>query len=253
MESTATLRLAAVSDIHCGRSNRSQLRDLFTEAAATADVLLLCGDLTDHGRPEEVEMLAEDLNQYADLPILGVLGNHDFECGEPEAVVETMREAGVEMLDGDSAEIEGVGFAGTSGFGGGFGEHALNAWGEPLIKDFVQAAVDETLKLERALSRLETKHRVVLLHYAPIAGTVEGEPREIYPFLGSSRLESPLDQYGVTAVFHGHAHVGTAEGRTAQGVPVYNVSLPVLQKAFPDRPPFRIVEVPIQEGSDETV
>lgn len=244
------LRLAAVSDVHYGREPQEVLQELFSKISEAADVLLLCGDLTDYGKAEEAELLVEDLHTHVDIPILGVLGNHDFESGTPEVVREIMCDAGVKMLDGESTELEGVGFAGISGFGGGFGQYMLNPWGEPLIKGFVQAAVDEELKLEQALSRLRTEHRVVLLHYAPIRDTVEGEPLEIYPFLGSSRLEEPLNRFEVTAAFHGHAHAGAPEGRTSGGVPIYNVSLPVLRKAYPDRPPFRLFEVDLPDAQD---
>jgi Icc-related predicted phosphoesterase len=147
------------------------------------------------------------------------------------------------MLDGDTFETHGVGFAGVRGFCGGFGRGALGAWGEPIIKQFVHEAVNEALKLESALARLRTEHRIAILHYAPIRDTVDGEPLEIYPFLGSSRLEEPLSRFEVTAVFHGHAHKGTPEGKTAKGIPVYNVAHPVLKACYPDRPPFRLFEV----------
>jgi Icc-related predicted phosphoesterase len=168
------------------------------------------------------------------------MGTHDLESGKADDVCSILREAGVDILDGDAREIGGVGFAGVKGFAGGFGARALGPWGEPTIKQFVHEAIDETLKLEGALARLRTTQRAVLLHYAPIRATVEGEPLEIFPFLGSSRLEEPLTRYPVTAVFHGHAHNGTLEGRTAADVPVYNVALPLLATA--DREfPVRIV------------
>ena len=137
----------------------------------------------------------------------------------------------------------GIRIAGISGFGGGFGKHALAPWGEPAVKQFVQAAIEEALKLEKALARLRTPTIIALLHYSPVAQTVDGEPREIYPFLGSSRLEEPINRYPVTHVFHGHAHRGALEGVTAGGVPVYNVSMPLLTRAFPGQPPFRVFEV----------
>ena len=140
------------------------------------------------------------------------------------------------ILDGDAVEFHGVGFAGAKGFCGGFGRRALEPWGEPAIKAFVREALDESLKLESALARLRTKHRIALLHYAPIQATVEGEPPEIFPFLGSSRLEEPINRYEVTAVLHGHAHHGSPEGRTSTNVPVYNVSMSLLRRTFPDRP-----------------
>ncbi len=239
------LRVAAVSDLHYTRQSKGTRQALFSEASEAADVLLLCGDLTDYGLPEEARVLCEDLRAHVKIPVLAVLGNHDFESGTPGAVRAVMEEGGVTVLDGESVELKGVGFAGARGFAGGFGECALSSWGEPVIKQFVQAAIDEALKLEAALSRLHTEHRVVLLHYAPIRATVQGEAPEVFPFLGSSRLEETLNRYGADVVFHGHAHAGSPEGATEHDIPVYNVSLPVLEKAYPERPPFRIFKVPL--------
>jgi Icc-related predicted phosphoesterase len=238
-----TVRLAAVADVHCTRASAGALASMFTEAAAQADVLLLCGDLTDYGLPEEARVLARELSGVK-IPMLGVIGNHDCESGHEEEVVRILVEAGVRVLDGDSVEVQGVGFAGTKGFGGGFGRRTLEPWGEPATKAFVNEAVSEALKLERALARLRTPQRVVLLHYAPIEATVEGEPREIFPFLGSSRLEEPLNRYQVTVAFHGHAHRGAAEGRTSAGIPVFNVAMPLLRRTLSDALPVRIVEIP---------
>jgi Icc-related predicted phosphoesterase len=215
---------------------------LFAEIAESADVLVLCGDLTDYGLADEARLLAKDLAQVK-IPIVGVLGNHDYEANQEREIVQIMGDAGAHMLDGDTWEFRGVGFAGVRGFCGGFGRGALAAWGEKIIKDFVHEAVQEALKLEAALARLTVAQRIVLLHYAPIRDTVEGEPAEIYPFLGSSRLEDPLSRFEVTAVFHGHAHKGVPEGRTQTGIPVYNVSYSVLKRNFADRPPFRLFEV----------
>jgi len=198
-----------------------------------ADVLVICGDLTDHGRPEEAAGLARVLTQCLRVPAVGVLGNHDCEAAQEPVVLQTLRDAGLHMLDGDSVEIAGVGFAGTKGFCGGFGPRALGPWGEATIKAFVKETLDEALKLETALARLKTASRIVLLHYSPVADTVEGEPPEIFAFLGSSRLEEPLIRYDITAVFHGHAHHGRRIGRTTKGSPVFNVSLPLLQQASP--------------------
>jgi len=161
-------------------------------------------------------------------------------------------DAGVKILDGDACELQGIGIAGVKGFGGGFGRRALGPWGESIIKQFVREAVDEALKLEAALARLRTRQLIAMMHYAPIQQTVEGEPLEIYPFLGSSRLEEPIGRYPVTFVLHGHAHRGQLEGRTQGGVPVYNVSLPLLTRSFADRPPFRVFEVPIAEAACDT-
>src|SRR5262249_41356288 len=154
-----------------------------------------------------------------------VLGNHDVESGREADVSNVLKKAGVKVLDGDACEIHGVGIAGVKGFGGGFGPRALAPWGEAAIKQFVREAVDESLKLEKALTRLRVEKLIALLHYAPVQGTVEGEPPEIYPFLGSSRLEEPINRFPVSLVVHGHAHQGRAEGRTSAGVPVYNVSM----------------------------
>ena len=219
------------------------MQELFAHASREADVLLLCGDLTDYGLPEEAELLAADIRGHARIPVVGVLGNHDFESAQPETVRKVLEEAGVLMLDGEATEVDGVGFAGICGFGGGFGRRMLNAWGEPLIKAFVQEAIDQALRLEQALTQTPADRRIVLMHYAPIRATVEGEPPEIFAFLGSTRLEEPMNRLRITAAFHGHAHNGTLEGATATGVPVYNVSAPLLQKQAPDKPPFRVFEI----------
>jgi Icc-related predicted phosphoesterase len=177
------------------------------------------------------------------IPTVAVLGNHEHESGRADEVRAILSDAGIRVLDGEAAEICGVGFAGAKGFAGGFGERALQPWGEASIKAFVREAVDETVKLESALAKLRTPQRIVLLHYAPVQATVEGEPPEIFPFLGSSRLEDPLNRYGVAAVFHGHAHHGTPRGHTTVGVPVYNVAMPLLRSSWPDSPPFLVLEV----------
>jgi len=241
--STNVVRLAAISDIHYNKNSQGALQPLFAQITESADVLLLCGDLTDYGHPEEAKILAKDLTAAVKIPIVGVLGNHDYESGQEQDVARVMADAGVQILDGDSFEIHDVGFAGVRGFCGGFGRGALGAWGENVIKAFVHEAIQEALKLETALARLRTRHLIALLHYSPVRDTVEGEPLEIYPFLGSSRLEEPLSRFDVLAVFHGHAHKGSPEGRTAKGIPVYNVALPVLKAAYPDRPTFRLFEV----------
>jgi Icc-related predicted phosphoesterase len=239
-----TLRIAAVSDIHYNKASAGALAPLFSDIAERADVLLLCGDLTDYGLPEEAEVLAADLKAVK-IPTIAVLGNHDLESGKEKEINAVLSAAGVRMLDGDTFEFRGVGFAGIRGFCGGFGRGALGPWGEQVIKDFVNEAVQEALKLESALQKLQTEHKVVLMHYAPIRETVEGEPVEIFAFLGSSRLEEPLMRIGATVVFHGHAHRGAPEGKTANAIPVYNVAHAVLKAAYPDRPPFRIFEVPL--------
>ena len=241
---SGVIRIAAMSDVHYSRTSGGSLQPVFQQIADEADLLVLCGDLTDYGLAEEAKLLAKDLTAGLKIPAVGVLGNHDFESGEEAEISKILSDAGVRMLDGDSYEFHGVGFAGVRGFCGGFGRGALGAWGEPIIKQFVHEALQEVLKLESALARLKTEHRIAVIHYAPVRDTVEGEPLEIYPFLGSSRLEEPLTRYSVTAVFHGHAHRGSPEGRTSSGIPVFNVSLPLLKARYPDRPPYRLFEVP---------
>jgi Icc-related predicted phosphoesterase len=242
--SSDVVRIAAMSDVHYSRTSAGTLQGVFQQVTESADILVLCGDLTDYGLAEEAKLLAKDLTSALKIPIVGVLGNHDFEAGQETEIAKILTDAGVRVLDGDTYESHGIGFAGVRGFCGGFGRGALGAWGEPIIKQFVHEALHEVLKLESALARLKTVHRVAVIHYAPVRDTVEGEPLEIYPFLGSSRLEEPLTRYSVSAVFHGHAHRGSPEGRTSSGIPVFNVCLPLLRTLYPDRPPFRLFEVP---------
>jgi len=235
------IRIAAVGDLHCGVGGAGVFKPFFARAAERADLLLLCGDLTDFGLPDEARILVRELAGLK-IPILAVLGNHDFESGQQDEVTHILSEGGVTVLNGQAEELLGVGFAGTKGFCGGFGVRALEPWGEGVIKQFVQEALDESLKLGMALSRLRTAQRIAILHYAPIQETVEGEPPEIFCFLGSSRLEEPLLRYDVTAVFHGHAHRGKRQGTTRNGRPVYNVSLPLLRTG-----PVADVEIPVIE------
>jgi Icc-related predicted phosphoesterase len=246
------VRLAALSDIHYTKSSQGSLQPLFEQIAETADVLILAGDLTDYGLAEEARILAKDLAQVK-IPVVGVLGNHDFEGGEERELAQILTDVGVHMLDGDTWEYRGVGFAGIRGFCGGFGRGALGPWGEKIIKDFVHEAVQEALKLESALARLKSEHRIVVMHYAPIRATVEGEALEIFPFLGSSRLEEPLSRFDVEAVFHGHAHKGAPSGATQTGIPVFNVAHAVLQTNFPDQPPFRLFEVNTTPVHEHTI
>ena len=237
------VRIAAVADIHHGKNSvPGSLQPLFAQITETADILLLPGDLTDYGSADEARALAREITSALKIPSVAVLGNHDCESGQQAEVSKILADAGVVMLDGDSTEIHGVGFAGVKGFCGGFGRRALGPWGEDIIKHFVREAVDEALKLESALARLRTTRLVAVLHYSPIQATVEGEPLEIFPFLGCSRLEEPIGRYPVSAVFHGHAHHGQPEGRTARNVPVYNVSASLMKELYPDRP-FRVVDV----------
>ena len=236
------MRIAAVGDLHVTKDGGGRYRPIFDQLDGRIDVLLLCGDLTDYGLPEEASVLAKELSGLK-VPILAVLGNHDFESGQPAAVCQILSEAGVKMLDGDSCEVGDVGFAGCKGFAGGFGRGTLGPWGEPSIKSFVKEALDEALKLESALSRLRVERRVAMLHYSPIRATVEGEPEEIFAFLGCSRLEEPLERLPVNVAFHGHAHRGTPEGKTRHGTPVYNVAMPLLRQKLSNELPIRIVEL----------
>ena len=250
-KSVTTVRFAAVGDIHVTKESAGSLRGFFAQASEAADVLLLCGDLTDYGTADEAKVLADELAAVS-VPIVAVLGNHDYESGAQQLVAECLIKAGVRVLDGEAVEIEGVGIAGAKGFCGGFGRGSLGAWGEPAIKQFVQEGQHEAMKLESALAKLRTRRRIALLHYSPIAGTVAGEPVEIFPFLGSSRLEEPLLRYPVDAVFHGHAHRGTLEGKTINGVPVYNVARPLLLRSRPGEAPFRLFELPRELAPDES-
>jgi len=237
------LRIGAMADLHYAKHSRGSLQGVFAEVSSKADVLLLCGDLTDYGLAEEAEELVADLRSSVRVPIIAVLGNHDFESSQPELVRDVVERANVTVLDGGCTEVLGVGFAGVCGFGGGFGRRMLNAWGEPLIKQFVKEAIDQALRLEQGLTKLQTEKKIVVLHYSPIRATIVGEDPEIFAFLGSSRLEEPINRFRVTAVFHGHAHNGALEGATSTGIPVYNVSLSVLQKHTPAQLPYRIIEI----------
>jgi len=240
----SVVRVAALADLHCTKTSQGAFQPLFARIADVADVLVIAGDLTDYGLPDEARVLARELTALR-VPAAAVLGNHDVESGKSDEICTILAEAGLTILDGDACELKGIGIAGVKGFGGGFGQRALGPWGEPTIKQFVREAVDEALKLESALARLKSTPLVALLHYSPVAKTVEGEPLEIYPFLGSSRLEEPIGRYPVSVVFHGHAHRGQPEGATQKGVPVYNVSMPLLTRVMPDAPPFRVFEVTV--------
>ena len=243
------IRIAALGDLHYGRSaTPGTLQPLFAQISEAANILVLAGDLTDYGLPDEARALARELSALK-IPAVAVLGNHDYESNQQEEVKRILLDAGVVTLDGDTTEIEGIGFAGVKGFAGGFGRGALGPWGEDIIKQFVHECLQEALKLESALARLRTEHIIAILHYAPVQETVEGEPREIYPFLGCSRLEEPLTRFPVSAVFHGHAHHGQPEGRTRTQVPVFNVSMSLMRELSPERP-FRIVEFTAAAGAD---
>lgn len=243
------LRIAAMGDLHCTPSSLGKFREIFAAASEEADVIALCGDLTDYGTTIEAKILADEIQFGAHVPVTAVLGNHDAESEQEAELCQILRNVGVVMLEGGPMQFHDVDFIGTKGFGGGFLENMLAPWGERTTKRFVQEAVDEAMKLEMALGRSRAAQCVVLLHYAPIRQTLEGEAAEILPFLGATRLEDPLNRYPVSVVFHGHAHFGSCEGTTRNGVPVYNVAMPLLRRRFPDRPPFRVVELPPSPAS----
>lgn len=223
------LRVAAIGDLHVQESDKAPYRELFSEISSAADVLVLCGDLTNFGRTSEAEILANDIRSCT-IPVVGVLGNHDYECGQPEKVCEILSEAGMKILDEQAVEIEDVGFAGVKGFMGGYGRGELAPFGEPIAKAFVDEAMNEARKLENQLRTLRTERSVAVLHYSPIEDTIAGEPEAIYQYLGSQRLCDPIDRFEhVKAVVHGHAHHGTYEGRTPRGTPVFNVAQFVLK------------------------
>jgi Icc-related predicted phosphoesterase len=236
------MRIAATADLHFGKSSTGVLQPLLSQITTGADVLVVAGDITDYGTVEEARNFVKELSVSVKIPTVAVLGNHDFEAGAEREIQKILLDHGVCVLDGDTCEVQGVGFAGVKGFAGGFGRRALGPWGEPIIKQFVHEAVNEALKLESALARLRTDKKIVVMHYAPVQSTVEGEPCEIYPYLGCSRLEEPLSRYSVTAVVHGHAHNGKPEGRTSTDVPVYNVAYPLLRKLTPQQP-YRLVDI----------
>jgi Icc-related predicted phosphoesterase len=218
------MRIAAIGDLHVRETDTHPFRELFAEVSQRARILVLAGDLTDFGKTREAEILCEDL-QACSIPVVAVLGNHDYECGQPEVIIQHLRGAGVTVLDGDAYEVEGVGFAGVMGCPGGFGRFMLSSFGEPAIKTFVHAQAEEALKLENAMRMVRGRRTFVVLHYSPIPETLAGEPAEIMPFLGSSRMAEVIDRFeDVAAVVHGHAHRGAHFGRTLRGAPVWNVA-----------------------------
>jgi Icc-related predicted phosphoesterase len=225
-----TVRIAAVGDFHCAASDVGTYRALFARVNDEADVLLLAGDLTNWGTAAEMQTAVGELADVQ-VPICAVLGNHDHESGETEEACRILRERGIHVLDGDAFALnDEVGIAGVKGFMGGFGKRTLTAFGEQETKGFVGAALQEVQKLELALRQITAPIRVALMHYAPVADTVVGEPEQIFPFLGNDRLAEPLDRFGAAVAFHGHAHIGTFRGQTPGGVPVFNVSHALLRR-----------------------
>jgi Icc-related predicted phosphoesterase len=226
------MRIAATADLHFSAARHNVLHDQLSRVRDQADVLVLAGDLTNYGKAEEMEPLLNVVVRSR-IPTIAVLGNHDYESGRQDELMRMMEASGIKVLDGTAYERDGVGFAGTKGFVGGFGRGLLTAFGEPEIKQFVQASIDEALKLERAMAQLRTPKRVVVIHYSPIAATVQGEAAEIFPFLGTTRLAEVVDRHGADLVLHGHAHHGQLEGKTIGGSPVYNVAITLLQAREP--------------------
>ena len=222
------MRIAATADLHFTPERYAAIEQRFSKVNEEADLLVIAGDLTNFGKVEEMEPLVNVLARLR-VPTVAVLGNHDFESGMEVELAKMLVSAGVKVLDGTGYERDGVGFAGTKGFVGGFGRGALTAFGEREIKAFVNSAINEALKLETAMSQLRAPKRVVVLHYAPIQSTVVGELPEIYPYLGTSRLIEVIDRHGADLVLHGHAHHGCQDGKSTAGIPVHNVALSLLQ------------------------
>jgi len=232
------MRVAAIGDVHIAADSVGTMRPGLAALSADADVLLFAGDLTKCGTPDEAELFVAELADV-EVPMLAVLGNHDYHGDQEDAVTAVLRSRGIDVLEGTRAVVElaggRLGVAGAKGFGGGFAGAAASAFGEPEMKAFVHHTERIAARLDadlRALADQGCDHRVVLLHYAPIAETVVGEPREIYPFLGSQLLGEAIDGAGADLVLHGHAHSGTEHGTTPGGVPVRNVALPVVCSAY---------------------
>lgn len=238
------LRIAAMADIHVGKNSFTSYTDTFKAIGTKAEVLLLCGDLTHNGFPEEAKKLVDQLKECS-IPKLAILGNHDYHQNKQEEIKKILQAGGVVLVDDEPFKMQKIGFTGIKGFGGGFGSHTLGMFGEEEMKDFAREAIAQAEALEVNLEQLEKEQvikKIVLLHYSPIIDTLKGEPLEIYPFLGTSRFEEVIDRFNVTYVFHGHAHFGSPEGKTLKNIPVYNVSIPIMKKLFKDAP-YRILEL----------
>ena len=238
-DGNGALKVAAIADLHAKEEAPNRHRELFSEISNVANVLVIAGDLTDLGKPRQAEILSEDLRACT-IPVVAVLGNHDHECGAAEEVSHILRQTGIHLLDGQATEIDGVGFVGAKRFAGGFGRYMLGSFGEPAIKAMVAESVNEAMRLENAMRQVRSTRVLVILHYAPVSDTVAGEPPEISPFLGSSRLAETIDRFRVSAIVHGHAHRGTYQGRTPGGMPVYNVAMGVEK---PTGRPYALLEI----------
>jgi Icc-related predicted phosphoesterase len=231
------MRLAAVADVHFRPEDQEENIRQFSAVNECADVLVLAGDLTNHGLPEEMKAFLSVL-AHIHLPIVAILGNHDHESGHQDELAGMVRLAGIHLLDGHCFEQDGVGIAGVKGFCGGFTPHELMPFGEMGIKTFVEIAEREAIKLDYGLAQLQTPTKVAVTHYAPIRETVLGEPEPIFPFLGSSRLERVLDRHEPALALHGHAHHGSFCGKSKTGVRVFNVALPLLRERREPHPFF---------------
>lgn len=229
------IRIAAVGDVHAGADSRGRLRPGFADLSTNADVLLLAGDLTRCGSPDEAKVLVEELDG-AGVPVVAVLGNHDHHAARVKDLTSVLRAGGITVLEGASTvlEVDGcrLGIAGTKGFGGGFAGASGSDFGEPEMKAFVGHTKALAQRLHDSLASLDTDYRVALLHYAPVPDTLAGERLEIFPFLGSYLLAEAIDSAGAHLVVHGHAHAGTEKGVTAGGVHVRNVAQPVIRQAY---------------------
>jgi Icc-related predicted phosphoesterase len=229
------IRIAAIGDVHYSEDSRGRLCSHWSKVHESADVLVLAGDLTGHGEPRQAEVLADDL-ECVKVPIVAVLGNHEFHCDEQDAIRRILESRGVVVLECESATLTvgetTLGVAGTKGFGGGFVGACGHKFGEPEMKAFVAHTESLAARFETQLSGLRSDYRLALLHYSPVEETLRGERLEIYPFLGSYLLAEAIDRAGADLVVHGHAHVGKEKGATARGIPVRNVALPVLKQPF---------------------
>ena len=225
------MRIAAIADLHYQIGNLESFKPIFREMEQQADVLVLAGDLTNDGLPEEARLLIDDLEGVA-VPVLAVLGNHDHEAGHANVLAAMLHEAGVLMLDRTEIDLGNVGFVGTKGFCGGFSKRLVQPFGEKSLKVFIRTSMDEAMDLENAAAQLKSSRKVGILHYAPIRATLQGESEELFPFLGTSRLADALDHQQVKLILHGHAHYGSPEGHTPGGARVYNVARFVLQAHY---------------------
>jgi Icc-related predicted phosphoesterase len=229
------MRLAAVADVHFRAEEQDENIRQFLAVNDAADLLVLAGDLTNHGLPEEMKACLAVLERVR-IPIVAVLGNHDHESGHQDELAGMARVAGIHLLDGNCYEKDGVGFAGTKGFCGGFTPYELMPFGESGIKNFVEIADREAIKLDYALAQIHAPVKIAITHYSPIKETVIGEPEPLFPFLGSSRLERPLERHRPALVLHGHAHHGSFSAKTKSGVKVCNVALPILRQRHEPHP-----------------